>query len=151
MSAAISNGRCEMPFLRQNGVCVERCGNGSFANLASRTCETCAARCRVCLNRDYCLECASGFIAVDGRCLARAQCQAPRVSDGGACVESCPVGMFVSEGRCVRRCPQGAFFWNGLCYSTCPPEGRLFTDHACVSTCPRGTTVIDGVCATLTN
>ena len=151
MSAAISNGRCDRPLFRQNDTCVDQCGVSTFANLATRTCEPCGTRCRVCLSRDYCLECTTGFVAVDGRCFARAQCQAPRVSESGTCVESCPAGTFVSEGRCVRRCPQGSFFWNGLCYDTCPPEGRLYTDHACVAACPRRTTLIDGVCATLTN
>jgi hypothetical protein len=151
MSAAISNQRCDRPLFRQNDSCVNQCGNSNFANLVTRTCESCVTRCRVCLSRDYCLECVTGFVAVDGRCLVRAQCQTPQISDSGNCVDSCPVGKYTSEGRCLRRCPQGSFFWNGLCYDTCPPEARLFTDHACVGVCPRGTSLIDGVCATLTN
>jgi hypothetical protein len=151
VSTTVSTNRCDHPLFRQSNSCVDRCLNSTFANLATRACEACGARCQSCFSRDYCLECTTGFVAVDGRCIARVQCQAPRVSDSGTCVDSCPSGTFVSEGRCVRRCPQGSFFLNGLCYDTCPPEARLFTDNACVAICPRGSVLIDGVCANLTN
>ena len=92
----IGPSRCESPTFRENGTCVDRCANSSFPNLVTRTCESCGSRCQSCLDSDYCLQCITGFVAVDGRCVARAQCQAPRVSDAGRCVDSCPTGTFNS-------------------------------------------------------
>lgn len=138
-----------MPTFKQNNVCIERCSNGTFPNIDTRTCDSCASRCQSCLNKDYCLECVSGSVAVEGRCVVQARCTAPKVSDSGDCVDACQVGMSAIDGRCVRRCPQGAFFWSGFCYNTCPVEAPLFTDNACVIDCPQGAVNIDGVCATL--
>ena len=144
------NSRCEVPTFKLNGACVDRCSNTTFPNIDTRTCESCQSRCQSCLNKDYCMECASGYAAIEGKCTLQAKCTPPKLSESGICVDSCQVGSYPSDGRCVRRCPSGSFFWNGLCYNTCPTEAPLFTDNACVSACPQGSVNIDGVCATLT-
>lgn len=132
-----------------NNACVEGCPNGTFPNIDSRTCDSCASRCQLCLNRDFCLECTNGSVAIEGRCVLQTRCTSPQVSDSGECVNSCQVDSYANEGRCVRRCPAGSFFWSGLCFSTCPVEAPLFTDNGCVIVCPQGSVNIDGVCATL--
>jgi len=84
------------------------------------------------------MQCVDGYYAADGKCVLQAKCTAPKVSDSGSCVDSCPVGSYADNGRCVRRCPSGSYFFNSFCYNTCPTEANLFTDYACVSSCPKG-------------
>ena len=120
VSSTISTGRCESPTFRLNGACTDNCGNGFFPNSNSRTCDACAANCQNCLNKDYCLTCATGFTAVDGKCIAQSRCPANQFSYNAVCVASCPSGTFTSNGRCVRSCPAGSFYFGNWCYDTCP-------------------------------
>jgi len=132
-----------------NGACVDSCGNGFFPNSNSRTCDACSTNCQSCLNAGFCLTCTTGFASVDGRCVSQSSCTSSQFAYNGGCVNACPSGTFTSNGRCVRSCPAGSFYFGNWCYSTCPTEAPNKTDNSCVATCPNGTTLIDGVCATL--
>lgn len=103
-------------------LCVARCTNGFYGDLATHSCQPCPSYCNTCESPDSCTSCAFNFTRpVDGQCpqpchdehyfdFPTKQCQ-PCVENCLHCVNAdaclaCQSGYFLSpKGTCVSSCP----------------------------------------------
>lgn len=146
--AATPQTGCSYPYFLSNGVCVSNCPSGAYADTQNRLCKLCSSNCFSCLTNTFCYACNAGFDLSNGICIAATiNCPTGQFRYNGVCYTNCPAGTCEQGSFCQRTCSAGTWSYNGGCYRTCPTT--LTTADACVNSCPSGTSLVNGVCQTV--
>lgn len=160
--------KCAEGFFNENGVCVEKCSNGNFANSETKTCEPCDISCLTCVDSSTnCTSCPDNTYLLNNACVSACpsgtypsisnECT-PCPGDCDTCLNadkctSCKIG-FLIDDNCVDVCPKGTY--PQINPNTCVPcdtkcsactsntctecnNGFFLIDNKCVEVCPNKT------------
>ena len=166
----------ECPAAVVNGVCTDRCPDGSY--LDGNVCRSCSTECETCEgSASNCLRCSSGFKSYKGSCTAT--CPMNTLDQGAFCADcdptcngcsgatflcdQCATGLVKSGLRCIERCLDGQYldattqsceFCGSGCKTCLSPTqciectNPLFTsiNGECRETCPPGSRRVGTEC-----
>ncbi|KAL4476213.1 hypothetical protein ABPG74_009946 [Tetrahymena malaccensis] len=127
-------------FISGNSGQCQKCQDGFYAPINSKTCLICSSPCKTCSgSSNNCLTCLDGFyFDSNSQLCAKCDPSCSKCSGSSTNCTDCQSGLFLSNGKCLKCDVSCSECMNTSTYCTKCPYNTYLSSNQCLSQCPVG-------------